>query len=64
MELFDLESDPEKMKTLAVDREANGELLLTMNTKLTRLVEYEVCEDTGQGLPAKESGWTVTVIDP
>ena len=59
VECYDLENDPDEMNNLAVDRKANGDLLLTMNAKLTRLIETEVGEDDGQMFP-DERNWAVT----
>ncbi len=64
VELFDLESDPEEMRNLAVDRKANGELLLAMNQKLTNTIVAEVGSDEGEFLPENKAGWAVTHFDP
>lgn len=62
VELFDLETDPGEMNNLAMDRRANGELLVAMNTKLNALIDAEVGEDTGQMLPDNSgANWT---LDP
>ncbi len=47
------------MNNLAVDRKANGELLLAMNAKLTELIAAEIGEDKGQMFPG-ERDWAVT----
>lgn len=64
VELFDLEADPDEMRNLAVDRRANGELLLAMNQKLTDVIEAEVGSDEGEFLPENKAGWVVTHFDP
>ena len=64
LELFDLKADPHETRNLAADPKANGELLLAMNEKLTRLIEDEVGRDEGQFLPANKAGWNVTRMDP
>ena len=64
VELYDLESDPNEMRNLAVDRQTNGELLLAMNQKLTDVIEKEVGTDDGEFLPENKAGWSVTIIDP
>ncbi|MBS0320454.1 MAG: sulfatase-like hydrolase/transferase [Proteobacteria bacterium] len=61
VELYDLASDPHEMKNLAIDRKANGELIVALNGKLNRLLEQEVGEDRGQMLPGGiDAGWEVT----
>jgi arylsulfatase len=59
VECYDLKDDPDEMNNLAVDRKANGDLLLTMNAKLTELIGAEIGEDTGQMFPG-ERDWAVT----
>jgi len=54
VELFDLESDPAETENLALQKRAQGELLLAMNDKLNALIEAEVGEDAGQMLPGKD----------
>ena len=44
------------MKNLAVDRKANGELLLAMNQKLTEIIAAEVGSDEGEFLPENKTG--------
>jgi len=61
VELFDLNNDPHEMNNLALDREKNGDLLLAMNAKLSRLIAEEVGEDVGQMLPGGvDGGWVAT----
>jgi arylsulfatase len=58
VELFDLETDPHEMLNLAIDRQANGDLLVAMNDKLNALIESEVGADNGQMLPGgDEANW-------
>lgn len=59
VECYDLKNDPDEMTNLAVDRKANGDLLLSMNAKLTELIGAEVGEDNGQMFPG-ERDWAVT----
>ena len=62
IELFDLINDPNELVNLAMDRKANGDLLLAMNEKLNALIEYEVGEDIGQMLPGgADADWA---LDP
>ncbi len=64
VELYDLEADPSEMKNLAVDVNANGDLMLAMNQKLANSIEYEVGSDEGEFLPDNKNGWAITKIDP
>jgi arylsulfatase len=64
VELYDLEADPHEMNNLAVDRKANGELLLAMNQKLTDIIAEEVGSDEGEFLPENRAGWAVKRFDP
>ena len=64
VELFDLESDPNETDNLAMDQKANGELLLAMNEKLTKIINSEVGSDEGDFLPDNKAGWAVTTFDP
>ena len=65
LELFDLQEDPDEVHNLAVDPEANGELILAMNAKLNALIDEEVGEDIGQMLPQVEGvNWAITRFDP
>jgi arylsulfatase A-like enzyme len=62
IEMFDLQSDPKEMNNLALDRRANGELMLAMNERLNALIELEVGEDNGKFLPGgPDANWT---LDP
>ena len=62
VQLFDLETDPHKLRNLALDQRQNGDLLIAMNTKLNALIQDEVGEDIGQMLPGDDpSNWT---LDP
>jgi arylsulfatase len=62
VELFDVETDPHEIVNLAIDRQANSDLLVAMNDKLNALIESEVGEDTGQMLPGgNDADWR---LDP
>jgi arylsulfatase len=61
VELFDLERDPIEATNLAIDRLKHGDLLLSMNDKLNRLIDAEIGEDIGQMLPeGVDGGWVAT----
>ena len=65
VELFDLERDPYEMTNLAMDRNRNGELIMTMNAKLNKVIDEEVGEDKGQHLPSmKGINWAFDRFDP
>ena len=64
-QLFDLETDPDEMRNLAVEPRKHGELLLAMNDKMNALIETEVDEpDDGSFLPGEEANWAATRFDP
>jgi arylsulfatase len=50
-ELFDLQSDPDEMKNLAMAKGANEALVMTMNGKLNAAVEAEIGKDDGREMP-------------
>ena len=53
------------MKNLAMDRRKNGELIMTMNAKLNKVIDDEVGEDMGQHLPSmKGINWAFDRFDP
>jgi arylsulfatase A-like enzyme len=61
VELFDTQADPLEMKNLAMERQQNGELILSLNAKLNGLIEKEVGDDNGQMLPGgADAGWEIT----
>jgi arylsulfatase A-like enzyme len=51
VQLFDLKDDPSEMKNLALDQEANKEILLRMNALLNDLMAKEVGVNDGSFLP-------------
>jgi len=53
-----------RMRNLAVEKKANGELLLAMNQKLIDAITAEVGSDKGEFLPENKAGWALTHFDP
>ncbi len=51
LELFDLQEDPNEVDNLALDREANGALVLRMNRLMNELIAVEVGVNDGSFLP-------------
>jgi arylsulfatase len=51
VQLFDLKSDPDEVRNLALDREKNGETILRMNALLNDLMAREVGVNDGKFLP-------------
>ena len=64
VELYDLKNDPYEMRNLAVDKRANGDLLVAMNKKLNDIIATEVGSDNGEFLPENKAGWALTHFDP
>jgi len=61
VELFDLQTDPNEIKNMAIDQKKSNDLLEAMNLKLNSLLDAEVGEDVGQMLPGGvDGGWVVT----
>ena len=50
LELYDLRDDPLEARNLAVDVRKHGELLLSLNAQLNRLIEQEIGVDDGSFL--------------
>lgn len=51
VQLFDLQNDPNETNNLAIDREANKNLILRMNALLNDLIAKEVGDNHGSFLP-------------
>ena len=65
VELFDLKSDPNEMRNLAIEPKKNGDPLLAMNSKMNALIETEVgVPDDGRFLPGENANWAATKYDP
>jgi arylsulfatase A-like enzyme len=57
VELYDLDTDPEEIDNLAVDKARYGELVMAMNTKLNTRIDEEVGVDNGSFLPIRNGKW-------
>ncbi|WP_460087458.1 hypothetical protein [Roseibium sp. LAB1] len=57
VELYDLEVDPQEVDNLAMDRERNADLILSLNTLLNDLIADEVGTDDGGFLPIRDGRW-------
>lgn len=55
LELYDLQADPGEMVNLAVDFDANRDLIARLNAKLNRLIASEIGVDDGSFMDLK--GW-------
>ena len=47
LELYDLQSDPEEVRNLAIDAKAQADLIMAMNTILNERIADEVGDDEG-----------------
>lgn len=64
VELFDLKSDPSESKNLAIDRNANAKLIMTMSAKLEAVIKSEIGKDDGREMPDIPAvDWTVSKAD-
>jgi arylsulfatase len=53
LELYDLDSDPNEMVNLALNADANRDLIMSHNALLNRLIAREVGDNDGSFLPAE-----------
>ena len=59
--MYDVNSDPLEINNLALDKGKYGDLIVTLNAKMNRLIEEEVGEDIGQMLPSGDgANWTLS----
>lgn len=62
VELFDLESDPDETRNLALHRAENADLIAAMNARLNALIAAEIGQDNGRELPDVEGiSWELRV---
>ncbi|MFC7397763.1 sulfatase-like hydrolase/transferase [Chelatococcus sp. GCM10030263] len=57
LELYDLQNDPDETNNLALNPKANGDLIMSMNTKLNDRIAEEVGDDNGSFLPIRNGKW-------
>ena len=57
VELYDLETDPDEIDNLALDRARFGDLVLAMNAVLNDRIDEEVGVDDGGFLPIRDGRW-------
>ena len=64
VELFDHKNDPVEMKNLAVDKDANSALIMSMNSKLEAIIKSEIGVDDGREMPNIPTvDWTIDRVD-
>jgi len=64
VELFDLTTDPEEMINLASEKNATGDLVLAMSSKLEALIKEEIGVDDGREMPNVDGiDWTIDRMD-
>lgn len=64
VELFDLSRDPGEVENLAVDRAANAQAIMALNSKLEAAIKAEMGKDDGRELPNIPGiDWGVDKID-
>jgi hypothetical protein len=57
LELYDLQSDPEETRNLALDAKAQADLIMMLNAKLNERIGDEVGDDDGSFLPIRNGKW-------
>ncbi|MFN4017788.1 MAG: sulfatase-like hydrolase/transferase [Reyranella sp.] len=63
LEVYDLQTDPEEMKNLALDLKKNGELILALNQATNERIADEVGTDDGSFLPIRDGKWKFPPLD-
>ena len=64
VELFDLQTDRSETANLAIDRQKNADLIVTMSTKLEALIKAEIGDDNGREMPElAKITWTIDRVD-
>lgn len=57
LEVYDLHNDPEEIRNLALDINANQELIFSLNLSLNALIAKEVGVDKGLYMPIRNGKW-------
>lgn len=63
LEVYDLQTDPDEMKNLALDLKKNGELILALNQATNERIADEVGVDDGSFLPIRDGKWAFPPLD-
>ena len=63
LEVYDLQTDPDEMKNLALDLKKNGELILALNQATNERIADEVGVDDGSSLPIRDGKWAFPPLD-
>ena len=64
VELYDLVKDPGEVDNLASDRQANADLIMTMNGTLEAVIKAEIGKDDGREMPEiPKISWGIDKVD-
>lgn len=64
VELFDLKTDPAEVNNLAMNREQNSQLILTMSEKLEAQIKTQIGVDNGREMPNIDGiKWQIDQVD-
>ncbi len=64
VELFDLQTDPEEVRNLAINQKANAKLIMTMSEKLEAVIKAEIGKDDGREMPNIPTvDWSIEKVD-
>ncbi len=64
VELFDLQTDPDEVRNLAINQKANAKLIMTMSEKLEAVIKAEIGKDDGREMPNIPTvDWSIEKVD-
>ena len=64
VELFDLQTDPDEVRNLAIIQKANAKLIMTMSEKLEAVIKAEIGKDDGREMPNIPTvDWSIEKVD-